>query len=327
MKKTLMLAGLFVATAAVADEKPVLTVYAPDYFTSEWGPGPAIEKGFEEVCACDLKFVAGDVLPRILLEGDKTEADVVIGLNTDVTARARATGLFAPHGQDTGALTLPIAWTDDTFLPFNWSETAFVYDRTKLANPPQSFQELLDAPDSLKIAIQDPRSSISGLALLLWVKGVYGDKAPEAWAKLAPKVLTVTPGWSESYGLFTDGEVDMVLSYTTSPAYHLIAEDDDTKVAAIFPEGHYFLTEVAAQLKGTDQPELAQKFMDYILSDAFQGMIATANWSYPAIIKPGFLPEKFAALPRPDKTIFFDETEAETLRQPALDEWLAAFAK
>jgi thiamine transport system substrate-binding protein len=119
----------------------------------------------------------------------------------------------------------------------------------------------------------------------------------------------------------------MVLSYTTSPAYHLIAEDDDTKVAAIFPEGHYFLTEVAARLKGTDQPELAQKFMDYILSDAFQGMIATANWSYPAIIKPGFLPEKFAALPRPDKTIFFDETEAEALRQPALDEWLAAFAK
>jgi thiamine transport system substrate-binding protein len=56
-------------------------------------------------------------------------------------------------------------------------------------------------------------------------------------------------------------------------------------------------------------------------------MIATANWSYPAIIKPGFLPEKFAALPRPDKTIFFDETEAEALRQPALDEWLAAFAK
>jgi thiamine transport system substrate-binding protein len=322
-----MLAGLLAATSAVADEKPVLTVYAPDYFTSEWGPGPAIEKGFEAICACDLKFVAGDVLPRILLEGERTEADAVIGLNTDVTARARATGLFAPHNEDTSVLTLPIAWTDDTFLPFNWGETAFVYDKTKLANPPQSFQDLLDAPDSLKIAIQDPRSSISGLALLLWVKGVYGDKASEAWAKLAPKVLTVTPGWSESYGLFTDGEVDMVLSYTTSPAYHLIAENDDTKVAAIFPEGHYFMTEVAAQLRTTDQPELTQKFMDFILSDAFQGMIATANWSYPAVIKPGFLPEQFAALPRPAKTIFFDEAQAEALRQPALDEWLAAFGK
>lgn len=327
MRTTLMLAGLFAATSAVADEKPVLTVYAPDYFTSEWGPGPAIEKGFEATCACDLKFVAGDVLPRLLLEGDRTEADVVIGLTIDVLARARATGLFAPHGQDNAALTLPVAWDDDTFLPFNWSETAFVYDTTRLANPPRSFEDLLNAPDSLKIAIQDPRSSISGLAMLLWVKAVYGDRAPEAWAKLAPKVLTVTAGWSESYGLFTDGEVDMVLSYTTSPAYHIIAEQDTTKAAAIFPEGHYFLTEVAAQLAGTDQPDLAAAFMDYVLSDDFQGMIATGNWSYPAVIKDGFLPEGFAALPRPDKTLFYSEAEAEALRQPALDEWLAAFAK
>lgn len=327
MRTTLMLAGLFAATSAVADEKPVLTVYAPDYFTSEWGPGPAIEKGFEATCACDLKFVAGDVLPRLLLEGDRTEADVVIGLTIDVLARARATGLFAPHGQDNAALTLPVAWDDDTFLPFNWSETAFVYDTTRLANPPRSFEDLLNAPDSLKIAIQDPRSSISGLAMLLWVKAVYGDRAPEAWAKLAPKVLTVTAGWSESYGLFTDGEVDMVLSYTTSPAYHIIAEQDTTKAAAIFPEGHYFLTEVAAQLAGTDQPDLAAAFMDYVLSDDSQGMIATGNWSYPAVIKDGFLPEGFAALPRPDKTLFYSEAEAEALRQPALDEWLAAFAK
>ena len=323
MKHTLMLAGLFFATAAVADESPTLTVYAPDYFTSEWGPGPAIEDGFEAVCGCDLKFVAGDVLPRILLEGARTEADVVIGLNTDVTARARATGLFAPHGQDISVLTLPIEWNDDTFLPFNWSETAFIYDKTRLKAPPQSFEALLDAPDDLKIAIQDPRSSISGLALLLWVKAVYGERAPEAWAKLAPKVLTVTPGWSESYGLFTDGEVDMVLSYTTSPAYHIIAEGDDTKAAAIFPEGHYFMAELAARLAGAHQPELADQFLDYILSDAFQGMIATANWSYPAREFGGALPPEFASLPRPEKTLFLPETEAEARRGPAIADWIS----
>ncbi|HEY0275274.1 MAG TPA: thiamine ABC transporter substrate binding subunit [Paenirhodobacter sp.] len=329
MKKTLMLAGcLLAANTAFAADKPILTVYAPEYFTSEWGPGPKIEAGFEQICGCDLKFVAGDVLPRILLEGNRTEADAVIGLTTDVMARARATGLFAPHHEDSSRLTLPIAWTDDTFLPFNWGETAFVYDKTKLKNPPKSFQELLDAPDdAYKIAIQDPRSSISGLALLFWVKAVYGDQAGAAWAKLAPKILTVTQDWSESYGLFTDGEVDMVLSYTTSPAYHIIAENDETKAAAIFPEGHYFMAETAAQLKGTKQPELAQKFMDYILSDDFQGMIATANWSYPAIEKPGFLPPAFAALPRPTKTLFFTEAEAEALRASATEEWRQALRK
>ncbi|SIS64203.1 thiamine ABC transporter substrate binding subunit [Phaeovulum vinaykumarii] len=325
MKTPLMLAGLLIATSAVADETPVFTVYAPDYFASDWGPGPAIEAGFEKTCGCDLRFVTGDLLPRLMLEGATTEADAVIGLNTDVTARARATGLFAPHGQDTSALTLPIAWSDDIFLPFNWGETAFVYDETRLANPPKSFAELLEAPDDLKIVIQDPRSSISGLALLLWVKAVYGDEAPAAWAKLAPKVLTVTKGWSESYGLFSEGEADMVMSYTTSPAYHIIAEGDTTKHAAIFPEGHYFMTELAARIATSDQPELGQAFMAYIMSDDFQGMIATANWSYPARFTPESLPEGFRTLPRPARTLFYSETEAEALRRPALDEWLAAF--
>lgn len=324
----ILAALLTLAGPAAAQGKPELTVYAPDYFASEWGPGPKVEEGFEKTCACDLVWVTGDVLPRIMLEGDKTRADAVIGLNTDQTARARATGLFAPHGQDTGALTVPVEWTDDIFLPFNWGETAFVYDETRLKNPPESFQELLDAPDdAYRIVLQDPRSSGSGLALLLWVKHIYGDKAPEAWAKLAPKVLTVTKDWSESYGMFTDGEADMVLSYTTSPAYHIVAEKDATKHAAIFPEGHYFMVELAAQLKGTDQPELAQQFMDYILSPDFQGMIAEGNWSYPAKLPQDQLPQAFRDLPRPPKTLLYSEAEAEALRQPALDEWLKAFAR
>ncbi|CAN0588633.1 unnamed protein product, partial [Ectocarpus sp. 12 AP-2014] len=180
--------------------------------------------------------------------------------------------------------TLPLEWTDEVFLPFNYGHTAFVYDTTHIETPPASFDALLDAPDDLRLVIQDPRSSISGLALVLWVQAVYGDEAEAAWDKLAPKIVTATKGWSESYGMFTDGEVDMVLSYTTSPAYHIIAEEDETKKAAIFPEGHYFMVELAAKLAGTDQPELADQFMSFVLSEDFQGMIATGNWSIPAAL-------------------------------------------
>ncbi|MEX5727799.1 thiamine transport system substrate-binding protein [Rhodovulum iodosum] len=327
MKTLILAAGALTASMAAADT-PVLTVYAPDYFASEWGPGPKIEEMFEARCGgCDLVYRIGDLLPRLLLEGARTEADVAIGLNTDITLKARASGLFAPHGQDNNALTLPIEWTDDIFLPFNYGYTAFVYDKTRLAEPPASFDALLDAPDELALVIQDPRTSISGLALLLWVKAVYGDEAGAAWEKLAPKVLTVTKGWSESYGMFTSGEADMVLSYTTSPAYHLIAEGDDTKAAAIFPEGHYFMAELAAKIARTDQPELADAFIGFILSDAFQAMIPTANWAYPAVMPEDGLPEGFERLGVPDRAIFFDETEAATLREVALAEWLAAFGR
>jgi thiamine transport system substrate-binding protein len=321
MKALTFAAGLLSATAVAAQED-VLTVYAPDYFVSEWGPGPRIEALFEARCGgCDLQFKPGDLLPRLLLEGERTEADVVIGLNTDVTQRARESGLFAPHGVDLSPLTLPIDWDDDVFLPFNYSHTAFVYDTTRLDTPPESFDALLNAPDDLRLVIQDPRSSISGLALALWVHAVYGDEAQAAWESLAPKIVTVTRGWSESYGLFTDGEADMVLSYTTSPAYHIIAEEDDTKKAAIFPEGHYFMVELAAKVAGSDQPELAQAFMDFILSEDFQGMIATGNWSIPAALPREDWPEGFRQLDLPETVLFYSEDEAAALRDEAIEAW------
>lgn len=328
MKTFTFAAGLFLATGAVtaAAAQEVLTVYAPDYFVSEWGPGPKIEELFEAQCGCDLQFKPGELLPRIMLEGDRTEADVVIGLNTDVTQKARESGLFAPHGVDLSPLTLPLDWTDEVFLPFNYGHTAFVYDATKM-EPPASLEAMETLPEGVRIVIQDPRTSISGLALVLWIKSVYGDEAGTFWEALAPNIVTVTKGWSESYGLFTDGEADMVLSYTTSPAYHIIAEGDETKKAAIFPEGHYFMVELAAKVAGSDQPELAQQFMDFILSHDFQSMIATGNWSIPAALPKDEWPEGFQQLDLPEEVIFYSEDEAAALRDEAIEEWRRALSR
>ncbi len=326
MKASFFAAGLLAATTAVAQAQ-TLTVYAPDYFTSEWGPGPTIEAEFEKVCGCDLEFVPGDLLPRIMLEGQNTRADIVIGLNTDVTAKARSTGLFAEHGQDNSLLELPIEWTDKTFLPFDWAYVSFIYDATKIDTPPTSFEALRSMPVDQKIVIQDPRSSISGLALVLWVKAVYGDEAEAFWADLAPRILTVTKGWSEAYGLFTDGEAPMVLSYNTSPAYHIAFEDDVTKKAAIFSEGHYGFFELVAKTATTENPELADQFMEFVLSDAFQSAIPMTNFSYPSAQPSSEWPEVFANLPAPDKALFFSEDEAEAVRAEAIEEWRRALSQ
>ncbi|TIR56990.1 MAG: thiamine ABC transporter substrate-binding protein, partial [Mesorhizobium sp.] len=200
-----------------AEAKDKLTVYTYESFTADWGPGPAVKKEFEAECGCDLEFVSvADgvaLLNRVKLEGAGTKADVVLGLDTNLTADAKASGLFAPHGA-VADLNVPGGWKDDTFVPFDYGYFAVVYDTEKLKTPPKSLKELVEGAGPDKIIIQDPRTSTPGLGLLLWVKSVYGDKAPEAWAKLKPKVLTVTPGWSEAYGLFTKGEAPMVLSYT-----------------------------------------------------------------------------------------------------------------
>jgi thiamine transport system substrate-binding protein len=328
MHRSLIAAGLLAASPALG-QTPVLTVYTYDSFVTEWGPGPAVETAFEETCGCDLRLVpAGDgaaLLARLRLEGARTEADVVLGLDTNLIAAATETGLFAPHGLDTPAVDLPVAWEDPVFLPFDWGYFAFVHDTVRLPDPPATFRDL--AESDVSILIQDPRSSTPGLGLLLWVKAAYGDEAPAIWEALADNIVTVTQGWSEAYGLFLEGEADMVLSYTTSPAYHLIAEDDATKAAAAFAEGHYMQIEVAGALAASDQPELARDFLAFMLSDAFQSVIPTTNWMYPAVTPEGGLPVGFDTLHVPDTALIFPAGEAEAARDEALAEWLDALSR
>ncbi|MBC7141811.1 MAG: thiamine ABC transporter substrate binding subunit [Rhodobacteraceae bacterium] len=326
---TLMMAGFLTATTAVAQDKPVLTVYTYDSFVSDWGPGPRIEAAFEAECGCDLDFVAtGDgaaLLSRVLLEGAGTEADIVLGLDTGLTDAATKSGLFAPHGQESTAYSLPVDWADPVFVPYDWGWFAFVYDRTKTDTVPADFEAL--AASDLTIVIEDPRSSTPGLGLLLWVKAAHGDRAGAIWEGLADNIVTVTPGWSEAYGLFLEGEADMVLSYTTSPAYHLIAESDDTKAAAAFAEGHYLQVEVAAKLAGTDEPALADRFLAFMISEAFQKEIPETNWMYPAVTPGTGLPDGFATLIRPEKSLLFAPEEAAAIRDAALVEWQTALSR
>lgn len=327
MKHLALATGMMIAaTHSMAADTPVLTIYTYDSFVSDWGPGPAVEAAFEATCGCDLQFVgAGDgaaLLGRLRLEGARSPADIVLGLDTNLTAAAGATGLFAPHGI-TADLDLPVSWQDDVFLPFDWGYFAFVKAADLAA--PSNFRDL--GQSDLKIVIQDPRSSTPGLGLLMWVKAAYGDEAGAIWEALADNIVTVTPGWSEAYGLFLEGEADMVLSYTTSPAYHMIAEEDASKSAAPFDEGHYLQVEVAAKLAETDQPELADQFLRFMLSEGFQSVIPTTNWMYPAVTPKAGLPAGFDTLITPAKALLFGAPEAEAIRDEALQEWQRALAK
>ena len=325
MKNTLLISTMLSATAAFA-ETPVLTVYAPDYFASEWGPGPAIEAEFEKTCGCDLQFSAGDLLPRIMLEGGSTDADIVIGLNTDVTKKARETGLFAEHGQNNAELKLPIEWTDGTFLPFDWAYVSFVYNADKMSTMPSSFEDLVNLPADHKIVIQDPRSSILGCTRFMGEGGVW-RQGRGLLDRLSPNILTVTSGWSEAYGLFTEGEADVVLSFNTSPSYHIVAEEDETKKAAIFEEGHYPYFELVAKVSSTDVPDVADAFMNFVMSSEFQSIIPFTNWSYPAAQSSDEWPEVFANLPAPAKTVYFNEQQAADIRNSAVEEWRNALSK
>jgi thiamine transport system substrate-binding protein len=326
-----LLAAASLGTAAHAQDKPSLTVYTYSAFTGKYGPGAKVKAAFETTCNCTLNYVsaddAGSLVGRLKLEGDQTKAEIVLGLDMNLAAEAKATGLFAMHGQGTGNLALPVAWTDDAFVPFDWGHLAFIYDSTKMATPPASLKELIEAPNGPRIVLQDPRTSAPGLGLLLWMRQVYGDKADEAWGKLKPRVVTFTKGWSEAYGLFLKGEADMVLSYTTSPAYHIGVEKKPQYKAASFSEGHYLHVELAGLTKlGASNP-LAKQFLGFVLSEAFQGLMPEGNWMMPAVTPAAGLPASFADVLKPARTLSFTPAEVLASRRAFIDGWLAATSR
>ena len=326
-----MLATLLLGAPAQAQEKPALSVYTYSSFTGKYGPGAKVKAAFEAQCGCTLNWVAADdagsLLARLKLEGETTKADLVLGLDMNLAAEAKASGLFQPHGQDGASLTLPTPWTDDTLLPFDWGHLAFVYDSTRLAAPPQSLKQLVDDPKGPKLVLQDPRTSAPGLGFLLWMRAVYGDEADAAWSKLKPRIVTFTKGWSEAYGLFLKGEADMVLSYATSPAYHLGAEKKTQYKAAPFAEGHYLHVELAGMTRATKQPELAKRFLAFMLSDAFQSLIPEGNWMMPAKLPAAGLPASFAEVIRPEKTLLVAPETVRSQRRAFIDAWLAATSR
>ncbi|MGL6356137.1 thiamine ABC transporter substrate binding subunit [Aeromonas veronii] len=322
--KTLLLVttGLLSANVFAAN---TLTVYTYSSFTAEWGPGPKIKQAFEKACDCTLNLVPLEdgvaILNRLRLEGNHSKADLVLGLDDALISEAKQSGLFAPHPAKLDSIKVPGGWQDDTFVPYDYGYFAFVYNKDKLKQPPKSLKELVERPD-LKVIYQDPRTSTPGQGLMLWMKSVYGDKAPAAWAELAKKTVTVTKGWSEAYGMFLDGEADMVLSYTTSPAYHLIAESKPQYQAAAFEEGHYRQVEVAAKLKSAKQEKLADQFLQFMVSPAFQQEIPTGNWMYPVIDTP--LPKGFEQMITVAKPLAFSSDEVAANRKGWIREWLQA---
>ncbi len=313
--------GLAAPAASAAAE--TLTVYTYDSFDADYGPGPGLKAGFEKTCACTLNFIATDssigALRRVQLEGTMTPADIVLGLDTSLSGEARATGLFAPHGLSFDKLSLPAPWTDPDFTPVDFGYFAFVYDKTKTPNPPKSFDDLIKLPASFKIVLEDPRSDTPGLGLVLWIKAAYGDRAPEIWKGLKPHILTMARSWSDGYGLFLKGEADMALSYTTSPAYHAIAENNPNYAYADFAEGFYPQIEIAGILKSSKHQPLAQKFLSWLASPEAQSVIPETNWMYPLT---GAVPDGFPAAPA--KVLSLDEADITAKKSAWIDEALAA---
>ena len=321
----IFLTTLFISFSIYAEK---LTIYTYDSFVSEWGPGPIIEKIFEEKHNTDVEFVAVDsaatLLNKVILEGDTTKADIVLGLDMNLFDLAEQSELFTSHNINNinNIINVPLKWESNKFVPYNYGYFSFVYNEANLESPPKSMDELINSTNA-RIVIQDPRTSTPGLGLLTWMKALYGDKAGDEWKKLNKKIISVTKGWTDAYyNFFMAGEADMVLSYTTSPAAHIMFEERYDILATTFEEGNYITIEFAGILNNSQNKDLANKFLNFMLSEEFQSVIPSTNIMYP-VTKIKDLPEAFDKLDVPN-FIQMDPKEINKNKEKWIDEWLNA---
>lgn len=288
------LVGLFAAQALAQETKQRLVVYTYDSLAS--GPAQIIKEGFEaRYPDVEVVFIApgssGETLARLIAELDAggTDADVLIGISDTMLPRALERGVFMPLDRSLlpNLAKVPADLDFDKtghVVPFDTGYVTLIYDSHVLREDelPRSLEDLTDPRFRGKIIAIDPRTSSVGHAFLMWTIAEYGDPGYlDYWRRLAPNLLTVTSGWSTAYSYYEAGEAPIMVSYSTDTAYGVMyANSDRSRVLTPAGQG-YRQIEAAGIVAGTDVPELAHRFLDYLLSVEVQQMIPTTNWMFP----------------------------------------------
>jgi len=300
-----------------------LTVYVYESFS--WIEEGMVQK-FEEMNDCEVKVVklgdAGNVLTRLVLEKKNPRADVVIGLDQSLAAKAVEEDLLIPYKpkniENVKDKTL-IFDPEYYVIPYDYGAIAIIYDPEKIQEGLESFEDLTKYQNSL--IIQDPRASSTGQAFLLWTIAVYGNDWKDFWEGLKPAILTISPSWDDSFAKFEIGEAPMMVSYATDSAYSQYYYGSSKYKVFIPKEGAYVQIEGAGIVKGTDNLDLAQEFIEFLLSEDFQKEIPLNQWMFPVIDVE--LPEVYQHAVVPEKILTIPAQEISNNLEKWLKEWEA----
>lgn len=292
----IVFSGLFLAVlnktgqGVTANSLPTVRIFGYTSFTGRWGPGPLLKEQFEKSCQCKVEFIEGSdsgiLLQRLKIEGESLGADVVVGL--DQFDLSKATTEQSWRKLKFGDLdvydSVKPALSNDFFVPYDWGALAFVARKGELAHPPASLDDLLDPELTKKIGLSDPRTSSPGMQFLSWVLRSKGEEEGfDFLQKLMGQVHSFSPTWSTAYGLFTNKKTKLVYSYVTSPLYHEIEEKKNDYIALSFSEPLPVQFEFVGIPEFCRHCDLAEKFVNLMLSPQGQKIIMEKNYMFPVM--------------------------------------------
>lgn len=323
-----MLALTFAAAmAAAASAAPrTVTVYTYSSFGQELID--LLQKDFAKqrgVTVAVRTFAdAGPLLNQLLQERKGPRADVVIGLDSMDLPKVKRYDLFRPY-QAKNLKAVDRRFVFDRsyrLLPYDYGYVLFNYDSAALKEPPKRLIDLTLPRYKGQIIIENPKTSSPGRIFLLTTIARFGEKGYlDYWRKLRPNLLTVAPGWDEAYGMYTSGEAPIVLSYGTSPVYHLLYDKTERYKAMVLDGAAYAQIEGIGIVKTTRDLREAEALVEYVLSPRFQQKLPISQFMYP--VAKVALPDAFRVAAKVDRLLHLDENEVAA----HLDAWLDAWEK
>ena len=259
---------------------------------------------FETAHNAKLQFLpsgdAGSALNKAILSKENPLADVFFGVDNTFLSRALEAGIFEPY-KPQGLENISDALELDPeyrLVPVDYGDVCLNYDKAyfkeKGLSPPQNLEDLTKPELKGLTVVENPATSSPGLAFLLATIGHFGEKGDytylDFWRDMRANDVLVTEGWEDAYwGQSTwagGGERPIVVSYATSPAAEVYFSEgklSEPPTGNVLGDGACFRQiEFAGILKGTKNRDLAEAFIDFMLSKRFQEDIPLQMWVFPA---------------------------------------------
>ncbi|MFH0818477.1 MAG: thiamine ABC transporter substrate-binding protein [Patescibacteria group bacterium] len=337
MKKTVLvlLALVLVITGCqnidTADNNK-LVIYTYDSLSAEWGLLPQILDEFKTQTSTEVEVVSfadtGTMMNQLILEKGAPRADIVLGLDNVNFPDAQKNDLLTAYTPTRASeIDQSLLFNEDYLMtPFDYGYVGWVYDSEKIKFPDEiSLLDLASRKYKDQIIIEQVGASSPGTQLLLWTKAALSaDDYNTFWDNVASNVLTTAPDWSTAYySLFMEGEAPIVLSYLTSPAYHIDQEQTDRYKAIAIKEGYMRQVEGVGVVNNANNEKLAQKFIDYLLTDQVQNKIPTTQWMFPVLGDASTWPEAYQQIitPSAEQVLQIDPAELSSDYNNWLTEW------
>ena len=295
----LLLAGC--SAGQTETETPILTVMTHDSFAVS----ADLISSFEEANQVRINFVkAGDTgaaLNRLILtsQSAQAEADVFYGLDNTFLSRALKADLFEPY-QAPALKDIPQEFQLDPsqrVLPVDYGDVCLNYDKAwfdqKGLPLPATLEDLTDPQYKGLLVVENPATSSPGLAFMLASIAHFGEADWLTWWQgLKDNQVVIAPDWETAYytqfsGSSGRGPQPLVVSYASSPAaelYYAESKLSEAPTGSITAEGTCWRqVEFVGILKGTPQRRLAEKFIDFLLSQPFQEDMPLQMFVYPVL--------------------------------------------